>query len=169
VPLGPSTIGFWPSRALDPTAYPSGGAGMTGTAPDFARFAETIRTGGGAILKPTTVALMLRDHVGPQAQSQGPGWGWGYGWSVLVDPVAARSPMARGTIQWSGAYGNNWFVDPVNKITVVAFTNTAIEGMTGKFTTDLRDAVYAGLGASQASAAAARLDERNRSLRKSTD
>jgi hypothetical protein len=35
-------------------------------------------------------------------------------------------------------------VDPAQKLTVVAFTNTALEGMWGKFTTDLRDAVYEG-------------------------
>jgi len=33
-------------------------------------------------------------------------------------------------------------VDPERKLTVVALTNTALEGMWGKFTTDLRDAVY---------------------------
>jgi len=39
-------------------------------------------------------------------------------------------------------YGHTWDVDPARKLTVVAFTNTAPEGLWGKFTTDLRDAVY---------------------------
>jgi hypothetical protein len=33
-------------------------------------------------------------------------------------------------------------VDPARKLTVVAFTNTGLEGMWGQFTSDLRDAVY---------------------------
>jgi hypothetical protein len=42
-------------------------------------------------------------------------------------------------------YGHTWFVDPVRKITVVAFTNTTPEGLFGKFPNALRDAVYEGL------------------------
>jgi CubicO group peptidase (beta-lactamase class C family) len=41
-----------------------------------------------------------------------------------------------------GAYGHSWFVDPVEQLTVVAFTNTAFEGMFGQFTVDLCNAVY---------------------------
>jgi hypothetical protein len=36
-------------------------------------------------------------------------------------------------------------VDPAKKTTVVALTNTAPEGMAGKFPDGLRDAVYASL------------------------
>lgn len=53
----------------------------------------------------------------------------GYGWAVLVDPAVAGTPQSKGTIQWSGAYGHNWFVDPVENITVMAMTNTPFEGM----------------------------------------
>jgi glyoxylase-like metal-dependent hydrolase (beta-lactamase superfamily II) len=70
---------------------------------------------------------------------------------VLVDPVAAKSPQSAGTWQWGGAYGHSWFVDPKRKLTVVALTNTAIEGMSGAFPGELRDAVY---GAAQAASSA---------------
>ena len=143
VPLWGSTMTFRPSRALDPNAFPSGGAGMQGSAEDFVRFIEVIRKGGSPILRNATVAEMMRDQVGPQAQAQGPGWGFGFGWAVLDDPIAAKVPMSTGTIQWLGAYGHNWFVDPVRKLTVVIFTNTAFEGMSGRFPVDVRNAVYA--------------------------
>ncbi|MFX8672355.1 serine hydrolase, partial [Acinetobacter baumannii] len=55
VPFAGNAVRFAPGRALDPTAYPSGGAGMVGTAGDVLRFLEAIRTGGGPILKPETV------------------------------------------------------------------------------------------------------------------
>ncbi|UGV26706.1 class A beta-lactamase-related serine hydrolase [Rhodopseudomonas boonkerdii] len=133
---------FAPSRAIDPASYASGGAGMVGTAGDVLRFLETIRKGGGDILSPATVAAMMRDQVGPQAHAQGLGWGFGYGWAVLDDPSGTGTPQSRGTIQWGGAYGHSWFVDPSRKLTVVALTNTAFEGMSGAFPSEVRDAVY---------------------------
>lgn len=133
---------YAPSRALDPTAFPSGGAGMVGTAGDVLAFLETIRTGGGPILSPATVAEMIKDQVGAQAAAQGPGWGFGYGWAVLDDPAAGKTPQGAGTLAWGGVYGHNWFVDPRNGLTVVIMTNTAFEGMNGQITRQVRDAVY---------------------------
>ncbi|GLQ57128.1 serine hydrolase domain-containing protein [Devosia nitrariae] len=141
-----SNVVYSPSRALDPTAYPSGGAGMVGRAADMLKFFEAMRTGGGGILKPETVAEMRRDRGGAAAQSDGPGWGFGLGWGVLADPAADGSPQAPGTLQWGGAYGHNWFIDPVNRLTVLALTNTALEGMWGQFKRDIRDAVYEEFG-----------------------
>ncbi len=134
---------FSPSRALSPSAYPSGGAGMIGTADDMLRFFEAMRTDGGGILKPETLADMRRDRIGASAQSDGPGWGFGLGWAVLADPAAEASPQAPGTLQWGGAYGHNWFIDPENGLTVLTLTNTALEGMWGQFKTDIRKAAYA--------------------------
>jgi CubicO group peptidase (beta-lactamase class C family) len=137
---------YSPSRALDPLAYPSGGAGMVGTAPDMMRFLETIRTGGKPILERASAASMMQNQIGPLAGPQ-PGVGFGFGGAVLVDPAAAHTPQSAGTWMWGGVYGHSWFVDPARKLTVVAFTNTGLEGMWGKFTTDLRDAVYENLPA----------------------
>jgi CubicO group peptidase (beta-lactamase class C family) len=142
VSLGATVVRFAPSRATDLAAFPSGGAGMVGTAGDVLAFLETIRQGGAPILKPATVAQMMQDQVGVQAATQGPGWGFGYGWAVLDDPAVAKTPQATGTIAWGGVYGHNWFVDPESGLTVVAMTNTAFEGMNGAFTVQLRDAVY---------------------------
>ena len=146
VPLPPQAgegaIPFTPDRIFDPTSYLSGGAGMAGTAADLLTFLEAIRSGGAPILKPETVAAMMRDHAGPQAETQGPGWGFGYGGAVLVDPAPTGTPQAAGTLQWGGAYGHNWFIDPTNGLSVVALTDTAFEGMAGRFVTAIRDAVY---------------------------
>lgn len=140
--VGGGAIPFSPDRIFDPTSFLSGGAGMAGTAADVLALLEAIRTGGSPILKPETIAAMMRDHAGPQAEAQGPGWGFGYGGAVLVDPVPTGTPQAAGTFQWGGAYGHCWFVDPVHKLSVVALTDTAFEGMAGQFVIDLRDAVY---------------------------
>jgi CubicO group peptidase (beta-lactamase class C family) len=132
---------FSPSRALDANAYPSGGAGMVGTAPEVMRFLETIRSGGIPILSVRMAASMMRNQIG-SLMGPAPGIGFGFGGAVIVDPAAAKTPQSPGTWQWGGIYGHSWFVDPERKLTVVALTNTGLEGMWGKFTTDLRDAVY---------------------------
>jgi len=132
---------YSPSRALDPTAYPSGGAGMVGSAPDLMRFLETLRTGGKPILESDTAASMMQNQIGSLEGPQ-PGVGFGFGGAVVVDPAAAHTPQSAGTWMWGGVYGHSWFVDPQRKLTVVAFTNTALEGMWGPFTSELRDAVY---------------------------
>ncbi|KQY91847.1 serine hydrolase [Caulobacter sp. Root1455] len=142
VSLGDTAVRFAPGRAADNTAFPSGGAGMVGTAGDLLTLLETLRKGGAPILKASTVAAMMKDQVGAQAATQGAGWGFGYGWAVLDDPAVAKTPQAAGTLAWGGVYGHNWFVDPKNRLTVVIMTNTAFEGMNGPFTTQVRDAVY---------------------------
>lgn len=142
VPLWEQAVRFAPSRIFDPAAYPSGGAGMAGTAGEVLALLETIRKGGAPLLAPETVGEMTTDQVGAEAQTQGPGWGFGFGWAVLDDPAQALTPQAKGTIQWGGAYGHSWFVDRQSGLSVVALTNTAFEGMSGLFTLEVRDAVY---------------------------
>jgi CubicO group peptidase (beta-lactamase class C family) len=132
---------YSPSRALDSKAYPSGGAGMVGTAPDVMHLLETIRSGGKPIMSAAHAASMMHNQIG-SLTGPGPGVGFGFGGAVVLDPAAAHTPQSSGTWQWGGVYGHSWFVDPQRKLTVVALTNTALEGMWGKFTTDLRDAVY---------------------------
>jgi CubicO group peptidase (beta-lactamase class C family) len=141
---GGGRMTYSPARALDAKAYPSGGAGMVGTAPDVMRFLEAVRTGGKPILSAATAASMMRNQIGSLI-STGPGIGFGFGGAVVMDPTAAHTPQSPGTWQWGGIYGHSWFVDPARKLTVVALTNTGLEGMWGKFTTDVRDAVYEGV------------------------
>jgi CubicO group peptidase (beta-lactamase class C family) len=136
-------IAFAPSRVFDTSSYPSGGVGMVGTAPEFLRFLETLRNGGGPLIKPDTAAAMMRNQVGElPVNARGPGWGFGFGAAVLKDPEQAGSPQSAGAWGWGGVYGHSWFIDPARKLTVVGLTNTAIEGMAGRFPTDLRNAVY---------------------------
>lgn len=150
LPLGPGRVRYEPGRALSARAFPSGGAGMIGSAGELASILEALRT--GRLLPAAVVQQMMSPQVGAAAQTQGPGWGFGFGGAVLVDPQAARTPQSAGTFQWGGAYGHSWFVDPQKKLTVVALTNTALEGMNGAFTTALRDAVYGVFGGATASA-----------------
>ena len=135
-------VEFAPSRALERHAYPSAGAGMVGDADDVLRLVEMLRSGCDGILQPQTAALMRQPHVGAQAEIKGPGWGFGFGGAVLVDGELAATPQNIGTLQWGGVYGHSWFYDPIAQLSVVALTNTAIEGMSGLYPVQIRDAVY---------------------------
>lgn len=136
-------VHFAPHRALDAEAYPSGGAGMVGTAGDVLRLLEAVRRNDAGLLSAASRARIASLQAGAEARTQGPGWGFGYGGAVLADPAAAHTPQSPGTLQWGGVYGHHWFVDPARGLSVVALTNTTFEGMWGRFTTALRDAVYA--------------------------
>ncbi|WP_426187701.1 serine hydrolase domain-containing protein [Pseudomonas sp. NFXW11] len=138
-------IVYSPGRILDPLAFPSGGAGMAGTAEDFLRLLEALRQDRGALLPSELVAEMARDQTGGLELPNAPGFGFGLGFSVLRDPRLAGSPESPGTWRWGGAYGHSWFVDRALGLSVVAFTNTLYEGMSGRFVNDLRDAVYGAL------------------------
>jgi CubicO group peptidase (beta-lactamase class C family) len=136
LPFGPSAIVYSPARAFDPKAFPAGGVGMVGTAKDYLRFIEAIRTGGGGVIRPE----MTRNAIG--ALSSGPGFGWGLGVQILNDPAAARLPLNAGAWNWAGVYGTHFWVDPAIGLSVVMLTNTAVAGMTGEFPLALRRAVY---------------------------
>jgi CubicO group peptidase (beta-lactamase class C family) len=139
---GAGIIRMSPSRVFDRTSFASGGAGLVSTASDYARFAETLRLGGGSILKASTVQQITTNQIGDLSPTGLPAWGFGYGAIVLKDSVLAKSPQAAGTWTFNCAYGQSFFVDPERKLTVVAFTNTALEGGFGAFPIEIRDAVY---------------------------
>ncbi|WP_130616505.1 serine hydrolase domain-containing protein [Cohnella abietis] len=138
------TAGFRlaPGRALDTTAYHSGGAGMVGSAGDFLQLLETLRKGGAPLLPESMVREMTSNQIGDLPMAFWPGRGFGLGITLLKDPVAADTPESPGTWRMGGTYGHSWFVDPMQRLSVVAFTNTALEGMSGQFTVDLCEAVY---------------------------
>jgi CubicO group peptidase (beta-lactamase class C family) len=140
------TTTYDPDRIFDAQAFQSGGGGMAGTARDFMTLLETLRTGGGDILKAETVAAGLADQTPQLAQAQGPGWKFGYFGAVLNDPSAAQSPAPRGTVRWGGIYGHNWFIDPVNGLSVLSMSNTGLEGSDGAYRDEIRNAVYGAAG-----------------------
>lgn len=148
VPFGEGAgIRFAPARIFDTASFASGGAGMAGTATDFLRFLETVRLGGGKVLSADSAHSMMSNQIGSLRidVEETPSWGFGFGGAVLLDPQLARVPQSAGTWKWGGVYGHHWYVDPGNRLTVVSLSNTAVEGMTGLFTAELMNAIYAAL------------------------
>ena len=98
----------------------SGGAGLTSTARDYARFLEAIRRGGaldGArILGPRAVGLMTTNQSGTLHSTTGLGFGYGF---QTIDRYGASGLAAVGAFGWSGAYGTTYQVDPKSRMVVV--------------------------------------------------
>jgi CubicO group peptidase (beta-lactamase class C family) len=142
-----SGIRYSPARATRPASFPSGGAGMVGSAPDVLKLLEAVRSGGAGVLSAASAQSMLTNQIGDLAVvTHGPGWGFSFGGAVLKDPAEASSPLIAGTVSWGGVYGHSWQIIPARATTVVALTNTAVEGMSGTFPAELGAAVAKAVG-----------------------
>ncbi len=135
-------IEFSPARILDPSASQSGGAGMAGTVADVMVLLEGLR--GNDFLNPATRTAAFANQIGPVAR--GPdyaGTGFGYLGAVLLDQSAAQSALPRGAVEWGGVYGHFWAIDPATETSIVSCSNTAFEGMSGRFYDEIMQAVFA--------------------------
>ncbi len=120
------SIRFSPARIFDSASFPSGGAGLAGSARDYLRFAEALRTGGTPVLSPATTRALSANQIGEiDGSFLGPGSRFGFGVGVIVDPSAAKTAKGPGSFGWSGIYGTDFWVDPQAKLSVVILTNTA--------------------------------------------
>jgi CubicO group peptidase (beta-lactamase class C family) len=141
---GLAGINLVPARVFDKNSFRSGGGGMNGAAGDMLKFVEAIRTGGAPIVSRNTAREMMTIQTGDlPIINRGPGWAFGYGGSILTDPAAALTPQSVGTFGWGGVWGHTWFIDPARRLSVVSLSNTAFEGMMGRYVRDLRNAICA--------------------------
>jgi CubicO group peptidase (beta-lactamase class C family) len=109
----------------------SGGGGLVGTIDDYLKFTEMMRTGGAGLIGPKTLSFMMRNHLGTDIASMGPtsfaeqpmeGMGFGLGGAVVLDPGRARAPCSVGDFSWGGMASTAFWIDPVNELSVVFFT-----------------------------------------------
>ena len=99
----------------------SSGAGLLSTTADYTRFLEAIRRGGGPILGRKSVELMTTNHLSAiPAGFAGRGFGLGFG--IVLDPGARGELGSVGEFMWGGAYHTSFWVDPLEKLTVVYMT-----------------------------------------------
>ena len=98
----------------------AGGAGLTSTAHDYARFLEMVRNGGVLdgvrILAPRTVALMTTNQSGTLHSTTGLGFGLGF---QTVDRYGASGMAGVGAFGWGGAYGTTYQVDVQSRSVLV--------------------------------------------------
>jgi len=103
-----------------PRRNAAGGAGLTSTARDYARFLEAMRLGGALdgvrLLSPRAVALMTTNQVGTRYNANGLGWGLAF---ETVDRLGANGFSSSGSFGWGGAYASIYSVDPAERLVLV--------------------------------------------------
>jgi CubicO group peptidase (beta-lactamase class C family) len=114
---------------------------MAGTAGDIMAFLDMLRAGGKGVLRPETVEAGLSNQIGDIGRDE-PGMKFGYFGAVVESKKLALTPQSVGTVRWGGVYGLDWFIDRQAGLTSLVVTNNALEGCTGLFPQDIRDAVY---------------------------
>ena len=144
-PLTKGTANLDPNRAFSPTAYNSGGAGMSGTIGDYARFLQMLlnegELDGVRVLRAETVRQMTQNATGNMRTLRGPGWGFTLGFGIVTDPAAAKSRLPAGSYGWGGIYGTQFWIDPANRVVGLVMTQTAIIG-SGAISNPVREAFY---------------------------
>jgi CubicO group peptidase (beta-lactamase class C family) len=108
-----------------PKRYFSGGAGLTSTAHDYARFAQMLLNGGELagvrLLSPKSIELMSSSHTAdlPPGAVFGGSDEFGLGFRVVTDLGASQTLGSEGIFGWSGIYGTTFWVDPKERLVAV--------------------------------------------------
>jgi CubicO group peptidase (beta-lactamase class C family) len=108
---------------------PLANGGLFSTAPDYANFCQMILNGGEAngkrFLKPESVRLMTTVQSGDVKTGFTPGNGWGLGWCVIREPQGISAMLSPGTFGHGGAYGTQFWIDPLKKRVYVLMVQRA--------------------------------------------
>lgn len=129
-----------------------GGWGLSSTLDDYMKFTQMLvnkgRLGNARILKPETVQLMATNHLSDTISKRS--WlpskgrvGFGIDFAVRTQPPASKDENngVVGEFFWDGAASTLFWVDPVNDLTAILFTQLfPFEKV--KLHKSFRDAVY---------------------------
>lgn len=108
-----------------PKRYYSGGAGLTSTIQDYARFAQMLLNGGELdgmrLLSPKSIELMTASHTADLARGSifGSPDEFGLGFRVAANLGASQTLGSTGMFGWSGIYGTTFWVDPKERLIAV--------------------------------------------------
>ena len=131
--------------------WESGGGGMVSTIGDYARFAQMVLNGGTLdgrrYLSPKTIAYMGSNHIGTGSgvvpgpyYLPGPGFGFGLGFAVRTEAGVSFAEGSVGEMNWSGAGGTTFWVDPQEDMFVVFMAQTVSQR--GRIRVALKNVVY---------------------------
>jgi CubicO group peptidase (beta-lactamase class C family) len=107
-----------------------GGAGLVSTIGDYAKFSLMLVNGGSfnghTILSPASIASMSSNHLSPQAMAASNYGENGMTFGLTVASIDDNSKLPvcvpNGGYFWGGAASTFFFIDPVNNVTVLMFT-----------------------------------------------
>lgn len=101
--------------------YYSGGAGLSSTVEDYAKFLQLFLNkgeyNGVKIISRKTIELMLTDQ---NIKENGP---VGLGFGLETESVDGGSVLSVGSFMWGGAFNTHYWADPKEKLIGLIFTN----------------------------------------------
>ncbi|MEX2233719.1 MAG: serine hydrolase domain-containing protein [Cyclobacteriaceae bacterium] len=101
--------------------YFSGGAGLSSTVEDYAKFLQLFLNhgefNGSRLLSRKTVELMLTDQL-PDFDNE---FGLGFGLETVKNDY--RSPVSLGSFSWGGAFSTSYWADPKENLIGLIYTN----------------------------------------------
>nr|WP_233169217.1 serine hydrolase domain-containing protein [Hymenobacter sp. BT523] len=142
--MGPRD-GMIPDYPKAAGTYFSGGAGLSSTIDDYARFLQMLldngRYNGRQLLKPATVALIRQNQIGNLSQG---GNKFGLGFSIVTAESAAKQPvgLSEGSYEWGGIFGTTYWVDPKAKLVALIYTQKYPSGTARDLADKFKTAVY---------------------------
>lgn len=104
--------------------YFSGGAGLTSTTQDYAKFCQMMLNGGSfnnkKLLSRKTIELMTMNQVGDLEV-----WDrknkFGLGFEIYTEKGHAKLPSSVGAFEWGGMYYTHYTIDPKEDLLMVVF------------------------------------------------
>jgi CubicO group peptidase (beta-lactamase class C family) len=101
--------------------YFSGGAGLSSTVEDYAKFLQLFLNlgefNGTRLLSRKTVELMLTEQL-PELSSE-----FGLGFGLETSRNDHNSPASLGSFSWGGAFSTHYWADPKERLIGVIYTN----------------------------------------------
>ncbi len=128
----------YPNRAVK---YFSGGAGLSGSIADYARFLQLFLNGGELdgvrLLSRKTVELMLTSQIGALQPS------YGLGFALETPQNDFVTPLTVGSFSWGGAFATTYWADPKEHLVALVYTN--VYGSTAKLGDVFKTLVYSAM------------------------
>ncbi|MFS0491775.1 serine hydrolase domain-containing protein [Leadbetterella byssophila] len=110
----------------------SGGAGLSSTATDYAKFLQLFLNkgmhNGKPLLSKTTVDLIMQDHIGLLWDNRNEHFGLAF--SVVNEKGQATGGLgSKGTFSWGGYFNTQYFADPQEQVIGIILKQTS--GLSG--------------------------------------
>lgn len=118
----PEGKGLNPNYPATEGSYFSGGAGLSSTTEDYAKFLQFFLNkgeyNGVRLLSRKTVELMLTNQTQPPVTEQ-----FGLGFGLETDKNDYKNIYSLGSFSWGGAFNTHYWADPKEKLVGMIFTN----------------------------------------------
>jgi CubicO group peptidase (beta-lactamase class C family) len=138
----------WRGAHLQPVARLSGGGGLVSSLPDTIALIRSLMPGGPSLLRPATIAEMMRNQL-PEGVYSGfrepvPGKGYGLGGAVTLAEASGDPPDSVDEFQWGGMAGTHWWINPRRGIAGIVMAQRDV-GFWHPFSFDMKREVYRAL------------------------